>query len=387
MPQSRHDHLHDRQADLRSGLVEHDQLHAARLDEGLAAPDVLGEVIRPLRFERRRPAGGRGGVGQEVRLVRDSGRLEPVEGVRILDRGPRRGRNAALGQVGEHLVHLGDGPQEGHAGIEMRPEARHDAFLRAIQLPGDRGEDGDAQVRGEVEYPHLASASCQVRLQPFEVRIGEASKVDRGASDAVVPPEGDGVALDQLEEPLQDRFLGRVPGRAAVGVADADRLALGLRRVVVAEGRGQVTRLATGQRPGGRPLDCDVRVKRHRDEVEVRRPRVPRAALAILPLAEEQAIGERDRGVAEPPGGGAPAGLVAPEDARVPLQALAEAAGPGLRVGGPLARAHVPQVAAEVGQAAVPPGQVTPGEVDVHRGVRPGHHCLVRSVRASSRRR
>src|SRR5262245_43139328 len=73
-----------------------------------------------------------------------------------------------------------------------------------------------------------------------------------------------------------------------------------------------------------------------------------------------------DGGVAQiAPAARADTRLIAAEDAAVALQGLAQAAGPGLHVAGPLAGTLAAQPLADIGQAALPPSEVVAGAIDV----------------------
>src|SRR5262249_8433817 len=146
------------------------------------------------------------------------------------------------------------------------------------------------------------------------------------------------------------RLLQGIAGRAAVGAGNAVGSLFRLRVVEIAERRGQVAHLAPRQRPDGRPLNFRPRVERHRDEAEATGAGVEGLALAVLALAEEQAVVERHGGAAQLGLTRGAARLVAPEDAGIALQSLAQGAGPGLHVAGSLAGVHGAQVAPELAE-------------------------------------
>src|SRR5262249_48305093 len=151
-------------------------------------------------------------------------------------------------------------------------------------------------------------------------------------ADTIVPPQGDAVALHQLQEALEDRFFQCVAGRAAVGAGEAVGPLVRLRIVVIAERRGQVAHLASRQRPDGRPLDLRPRVEGDRDEAEATGLSVESLAPVVLALAEEQAVAEGYGGAAQLDLARRAARLVAPEDPGIAFQSLAQRAGPGLGV-------------------------------------------------------
>src|SRR5262249_58395576 len=205
--------------------------------------------------------------------------------------------------------------------------------------------------------------------QAFEVRLAETGQVHARPANAVVPPQGDAVALRQLQEALEDRLLQRVAGRTAVGAGVAVGPLFRLRVGVVAERRGQVAHLAPRQRPDGRPLDFRPRVEGHRDEAVATGADVQGLALAVLALAEEQAVVEGHGGAAQLGLTSQAARLVASEHTGITLQPLAQRAGPGLRVAGALAGVHGAQVVAQLTEGAGKPGDVAPRDVNVQDAV------------------
>ena len=66
--------------------------------------------------------------------------------------------------------------------------------------------------------------SASWALQIANVGIVELAEVHFRPLQPIVPPDRVGIALDQLEESLDDRLLERVAGRAAVGIGvECDR--------------------------------------------------------------------------------------------------------------------------------------------------------------------
>src|SRR5262249_12814096 len=92
-------------------------------------------------------------------------------------------------------------------------------------------------------------------------------------------------------------------------------------------------------------------------------------ALAVLALAEEQAVVEGHGGATQIGLACGTAWLVASEDAGIALQRFAQRAGPGLRVAGALAGVHGAQVAAQLAERPGKPGAVASGDVNVQNAV------------------
>ena len=149
MAQTRHDDPHHRHADVRSGLVEHQKLHAAGLDQRAAPVDLVAHVRRIGNrivgpAARRRPVRRR-----QIGMVRQLGRLPPAERQRIVDR--RAG--TAPGQPGQALVQFADGAERGDARVGVRAGAVNDILGIAAGPPRYGRENRNAEILGDVEYP------------------------------------------------------------------------------------------------------------------------------------------------------------------------------------------------------------------------------------------
>src|ERR1700733_13548664 len=81
---------------------------------------------------------------------------------------------------------------------------------------GDKG--GNAEIAGDVEHPKPAAGFGELPAQIVDVRIVELREIDFLALRPVVPPDRVSIALDQLEETLDDGFLDRIASGAAVGI-------------------------------------------------------------------------------------------------------------------------------------------------------------------------
>jgi len=82
----------------------------------------------------------------------------------------------------------------------------------------DRDVSRNAKIGGDVEHPQLAPGVRKLSLQIPDIEIVKLLEVDLGTLHPVVPPDRVGIALDQLEEALDDCFVAGVACRAAVGI-------------------------------------------------------------------------------------------------------------------------------------------------------------------------
>src|SRR5262245_56956 len=90
-------------------------------------------------------------------------------------------------------------------GIEAGAESNRQLLVVASRERRDRGEDRDAEVALDVEDPDR-SAETRVKIDNRpHVSVGNRLERDSRARDPVVPPEPNGVALDELEERSLER--------------------------------------------------------------------------------------------------------------------------------------------------------------------------------------
>ena len=73
------------------------------------------------------------------------------------------------------------------------------------------------------------------------------------------------------------------------------------------------------------------------------------------------------------------AGFIATENAGIPLQPLAQSAGPCLGIGHTLPRTHISEIPAQMFQGPVAASEVAASEIDMHRSITgrsdPLQHC------------
>ena len=148
-----------------------------------------------------------------------------------------------------------------NARIEMRAGTELDIFLAVLHPVQDRDIGRNAEIAGDVEHPQLASGVGELALQVADVGIVEHVQVDFRPLRSVVPPDRVGIPFHQFEEALDDGFLDRVAGRAAVGI----RLEGGRAAVEEIQQAGRkVFEAFVAQRPDRRPLDLGRRIERLR---------------------------------------------------------------------------------------------------------------------------
>ena len=116
------------------------------------------------------------------------------------------------------MIQLGQRAQQGDSRIEMRAGAELDIFLPVLHPVRDRHKGRNPEIAGDVEHPKPASGFGKLGLQIADVGIVELAEVHFRPLQSIVPPDRVGIPFHQLEESLDDRFLERVAGRAAVGI-------------------------------------------------------------------------------------------------------------------------------------------------------------------------
>src|SRR5262249_17861231 len=193
-------------------------------------------------------------------------------------------------QSARHLGELAEGAAERDLPVEVRAEAERDLPLVLLRAR-ERRDRGNAEVGGEIERPYRSTHRGVSLDGACDVARADAGEVDAGATEAVVPPECDRVALDELEQALKDRLFGLVAGGAAVAVRTAEAVTLRQRIAEEAVRGGEEGRLVVRNRPRLCPRHWATRVERLGDP----RPAifgggVSRQTLASLRLGEEEQL-------------------------------------------------------------------------------------------------
>ena len=116
------------------------------------------------------------------------------------------------------MVELRQRTQQGDARIEMRAGSEFDIFPPVLHPVRYRHEGRNPEIAGDVEHPKPASGFGKLALQIADVGIVELAEVQLRPLQSIVPPDRVCIPFHQLEESLDDRFLERIAGRAAVGI-------------------------------------------------------------------------------------------------------------------------------------------------------------------------
>ena len=119
---------------------------------------------------------------------------------------------------GQELVELGQRAQQGNPGIEVRAGTELDIFPSRLHPVRYRHKARNPEIAGDVEHPKPASGFGKLALQIANVGIVELAEVHLRPLQSIVPPDRVCIPFHQLEESLDDCFLERVAGRAAVGI-------------------------------------------------------------------------------------------------------------------------------------------------------------------------
>ena len=101
----------------------------------------------------------------------------------------------------------------------MRAEAVDDVLFGFVHPSRYRSEGWYSYVARDVERPKVARKLAVPDVRVPEMYASSAfSRSTAAASQPVVPPDGDRIALDQLEEPLQHGLLEDRTRGTPVGV-------------------------------------------------------------------------------------------------------------------------------------------------------------------------
>ena len=249
--------------------------------------------------------------------------------VRILMRFPARRIlvPAAHEADGQKLTELGHRAQRGDARIEVRAGTEIDEFLLVFHPVRDGHEGRNPEIAGDVEQPKAASGFGELGFQITDIGIVELVEVHFRPLRSIVPPDCICIPFHQLEEPLDDRFLERVAGRAAVGI-----------RVDLVAGKAPVEKIQqagrkifepfVAQGPDRRPFDLGRSIERSRHRRHLVRAARLRQISPELRVAVQQHVvrmnGVAWREIREPP---RHSDFVALENSGITLDRLHQRAG------------------------------------------------------------
>ena len=190
--------------------------------------------------------------------------------------------------------------------------------------------------------------SASWALQIADVGIVELAEVHFRPLQSIVPPDCVGIPFHQLEESLDDCFLERVAGRAAVGI-----------RVDLVAGKAPVEKIQqagrkifeafVAQGPDRRPFDLGRSIERSRHRRHLVRAARRRLISPVLRVAEQQDVVRKNgiawREIREPP---RHSDLVALENSGIALDRLHQRAGFALLGSAALAEAAAAQSCPEL---------------------------------------
>ena len=100
--------------------------------------------------------------------------------------------------------------------VEVRAGAEIDVLGAVLDPVRDRDVARNSEIARDVQHPKTPAGFPQLIAQVVHVEIVELGEVHLRARHPVIPPKRIGIAFDQLQEALHNRFLDRVARRAAV---------------------------------------------------------------------------------------------------------------------------------------------------------------------------
>src|SRR5262249_25802648 len=244
----RNDHPDDRDADVRSGLIEHEKVMARTSCNFNAGVHLLAHAVQ-------------GNVNAKFRTV-DRLACRDQEWMALETQRGDTGQCRVFATTTSHeadrekLAQLGQRAQERDAGIEVGARTELDIFPTVLRPVHDRDIGGNAEIVGYVEHPQFSPGVSKLRPDIADIGIVELIEINLVAPEPVVPPDRVGIAFDQFEETLNDGFLAGVAGRATIGV--------GVEVIIekVKQAGWQIFEATVAQRPDRRPFDLLARVER-----------------------------------------------------------------------------------------------------------------------------
>src|SRR6516165_7148244 len=100
----------------------------------------------------------------------------------------------------------------------MRAGAELDEILAILLRMRQSHEAWNAKVMGDVEHPELAPGFRKLASQLSDIGVVELTDIQFRPLQFVVPPDGVGIPLHQLQKALDNGFLEGVARGAAVGI-------------------------------------------------------------------------------------------------------------------------------------------------------------------------
>src|SRR5215472_16729147 len=247
MKQTGNDDPHDRDLDVRTRLIENEEIKSMAFYEidtshyllALVEAAKVNVIVRPDR---------RVSVRRQIGMVAQIKRRRAVM-VR------RRGVACSHQSDGKKLVHLGQRSQQRNSRIEVRARAVFDKIMAILHGVRQRRKARNSEIAGDVEYPKPPSGIGKLSFEIADIGLVKPADVQFRPLQPVVPPDRIGIAFHQLQEALNDRFLDRVAGGAAVGIGVYVSCGRSVRIKKVQQAGGQVFETLVAQRPNRRPFD------------------------------------------------------------------------------------------------------------------------------------
>src|SRR5215831_3610735 len=163
MPQSGNDDSDDRHLNVRTNLIEDEEVQTDLLGEAHASAHLFARVeIAKLRAEVRRD--------QWLSAWRQIGKILQAQWSGAVKARFLPGPTAHETQ-GQKLVELRQRTQQGDFGIEVRAGSEFDIFPPVLYPVRYRDKGWTPEIAGHIEHPELATAFSQLPLQIADVGV------------------------------------------------------------------------------------------------------------------------------------------------------------------------------------------------------------------------
>src|SRR5262245_35903771 len=254
---------HHRKPDVRPCLVKDQDLDTSLRRDFRARENVLAQVVRRYVREVLQTSWCGLGIGHQIGSLGGLHRAPPTYGVLASSISTGRGRAGGGRDCLQRLVQLRERPCQSDAGVKVCAEAVDDVLFGFVYPPRQRSKCRYAKIARDVECPEVTPKVAVVTYEPRDVCVVDALEIHGPPSQSVVPPQGDGVPLYQLKQPLQHGLFDDGTCGATVGVGSSKQWILTLVSVI-AKRRRQVAQLFGRQRPEWGPLDLGILSERLR---------------------------------------------------------------------------------------------------------------------------
>ena len=109
------------------------------------------------------------------------------------------------------MVELGQRAQQCDSRVEMRAGPELDEILAILLRVRQSHEAWNAEVMSNVKHPELAAGFGKLASQLADIGVVELTDVQFRPLQFVVPPDGVGIPLHQLEKALDNGFSSVLP--------------------------------------------------------------------------------------------------------------------------------------------------------------------------------